>query len=125
MKRNTILRQESEIRISRIINHGGGDEAARGRDKRGRPTKSPLGNNKSPKKRAGRAGNVDGRVGMNINIVEIWVIGEESSPKGSKMEVGISEEQERNLQFRVGGREMRESRWVVGIRSGGGAIEEE
>lgn len=41
------------------------------------------------------------------------------------MEVGISEKEESNLQFRVGGREMRESRWVVGIRSGGGAIEEE
>lgn len=41
------------------------------------------------------------------------------------MEVGISEKEESNLQFRVGGREMRESRWVVGIRSSGGAIEEE
>lgn len=71
MKRDTILRQESEISISRIINHGGGDEAARGRDESGRATISPLGNNKTTQKRAARASNVDGGIGMNINIVKI------------------------------------------------------
>lgn len=125
MKRDTILRQESEIRIGRIINNGRRNEAARGRDKRGRPTISPLGNNKTTQKRADRTSNVNRGISMNIKIVEIRVIGEESNPKRSKMEVRISEKEERNLQFGVSGGETREGRWVVGIRSGGGAIEEE
>lgn len=71
MKRDTILREEGEVGVGRIINKRRRDKAAHGGDKRRRPAVGPLGNNKPAQKRAIGARNVNRGIGMNINIVQI------------------------------------------------------
>ena len=50
-----------------------------------------------------RAGDVDGRIGLDIHVVEVFGKGilEKLLPKRGEVEVGVGEEEERNLEFGV------------------------
>ena len=71
-----------------------------------------------------RAGDIDRRISVDVDVVEVFGKGilEKLLPKRGKVEVGVGEEEESDLEFGVFGGEVGEC--VGGVGEKGGAVEE-
>ena len=117
MKRDTVLGENSEVGIGGVVEESGGYQPTRGRDEGRRGSIRSLRLHESSLENAGGgARDIDGWIGMDINIVQIGRTPvEESIPKRSEMEVGVGEEEKGDLQFRIFGGKVGEFRRVVWI----------
>ena len=70
MQRDAVLRQHGEERVGRIVDDGGGEQTASSGDERRRAAVGFLRRNEAEfEDGALRAGDVDGRIGVNIHVV--------------------------------------------------------
>ena len=125
VQRDAVLREHGEERVGRIVDDGGGEQTASSGDERRRAAVGFLRRNEAEfEDGALRAGDVDGRIGVNIHVVEVFGRGifEKLLPERGEVEVGVCEEEEGDLEFGVFGGEVREC--VGGAGERGGAVEE-
>lgn len=126
VQRDAVLRQHGEERVGRIVDDGGGEQSARGGDERGGAAVGFFGRNEAGLENGAlRAGDVDGRIGVDVDVVEVFGRGilEKLLPERGEVEVGVGEEEESDLEFGVfGGGEVGEC--VGGVGERGGAVEE-
>lgn len=104
MKWDAVLRDYREVRVSRIVEHRGGEESTRRRDETRRRSFSFLGRDYSVLEHTLQRIDFDKRVRVDVNIVLIDAgIGEEAFPKGSKLEIRVSKEEKGNFGATYGG----------------------
>ena len=117
MKRDTVLGEDSEVGIGGVVKECGGYQPTCSGDEGRRGAISSLRLNESSLENAGGGvRDIDGWIGMDINVVQIGRAPvEESIPKRSEMEVGVGEEEKGDLQFRIFGGKVREFGRVVWI----------
>ena len=97
-------KKEEEERIGRIVDDGGGEQTARGGDERQRAAVGFFRRNEVEfEDGAIRAGDIDGRIGVDIHVVEVFGRGilENLLPERGEVEVGVGEEEESDLEFGV------------------------
>lgn len=104
VQRDTVLRNQGEVGVRRVVKEGGGDEAARGGDEgRGGPLGS-FRNDDFIGENAGGRGDFDRRVGVDVDVVEIrGSMVEEEVPEGEEVKVGVGEEEEGDFGAEGGG----------------------
>ena len=120
------LRQHNEERVGQIVDDGSGEQTTRRRDERRQVAVGFFHRNEAKfEDGALRVGEVDGRISVDIDVVEVFgrAILEKLLPERGKVEVGVSEEEESDLEFGVFGGKVGECVGWVGER--GGAVEEE
>jgi hypothetical protein len=95
VERDAVLGDNREEGVGGIVEYGGGEHSARGGDQGRGGAIGALGSDETAAENAGRDGDVDGGIGMDVNVVEIGSgFGEEALPKGGEVEVGVGEEEE-------------------------------
>lgn len=102
-----VLRYERKELVRRVVQHCGGDEAARGGDESGRGSLGPFSRDEPILEDAPGRGNGDSRVGVDVDVVEMRIHGwgsiEEELPKRGKVEVSVGEEEEGDFGAAGGG----------------------
>lgn len=114
-----MLGDQREVSIRGVVEHRGGEEAARGGDEsRGRSLSSPR-RDDLPFKNAFEGRNVDERVGVDVDVVVFaGDIGEESLPQRGELERRVSEEEEGDFGAAAGGGEVGFGGGEVGLAAG-------
>lgn len=110
MEWDTELGKDSEVSVGGIIKYSGGQEAAHGGDQSGRRTVGTFGMlNELVFENTIWASDIYRGIGMDIDIVEIFIRFKELFPQRSEVEIGVGEEKEGDLELGVfGGGEVRE-----------------
>nr|POE62320.1 hypothetical protein CFP56_72422 [Quercus suber] len=97
---DAVLRQHGEERIGQIIDDGSGEQTGRRGDERWRAAVGFFGQNEAEfEDGALRAGDVDGRIGVDVGVVEVFGKGilEKLLLERGEVEVGVGEEEESDL----------------------------
>ena len=98
MQGDAMLRDESEIRISRIVEESGSEEATGSRDESGGGALGLLGSDEAAIEYAAGMGDSGGGVSVDVDVVEATVAAaEEDLPERGEVEVGVGEEEEGDL----------------------------
>lgn len=94
----TVLRDEREELVGRVVQHGCGEEAAGGGDESRGGALSPLGGDESVLENARRRGNLESRVGVDVDVEQMGIHGmgavEEELPERGEVEVSVSQKEE-------------------------------
>lgn len=103
MERHAVLGEDGKEGIGRIVENGGGEHSARGGDEGRGGTIGPLGGDETVAENTGRDGDVDRRIGVDVNIEKIGgSFGKEALPEGGEVDVGVGEEEEGDFGFGFG-----------------------
>lgn len=125
MERNAVLGENRKESVSRVVENRGGKKPTRGGDEGSGRAVGAFGGDEAVVEDTRRARDVDGGIGVDVNVVEIGIAIEESFPEGSEMQVGIGEEEESDLELRVrASREMRKCGGVGRERRPSNAVKE-
>lgn len=120
MERDTLLGENREEGVVRIVQEGGGEESASGGNERRRGPLGLLALDEAVLENAGRMSHLSGGIGVDIDVVEIFITSEEFLPEGSEVDVGVGEKKKSDLELRVGGAKMGEGAGEIGGRGGSG-----
>ena len=121
-ERSSMMAKNGEECVGRIVDDRGGEQTVHCGDERRRAAVGFFRRNEAEfEDDAFRAGDIDGRISVDVDIIEVFGKGilEKLLLERGEVEVRVGEEEESDLEFRVFGGEVGE---CVGER--GGAIEE-
>ena len=128
MEGDTLLGEDREEGVVGIVKKSGGEETTCGGDEHRRGPLRLLCRDETVLKNSGRMSHLSGRIGVNVDVVQIFITPKELLPQRGEMKVGIGEKEECDLELRVCGAEMREGGGQIRGRAGGvegsGAAEE-
>lgn len=96
VKGDAVLGEDDEEAVGKVIDESSGE------DKRGGSTVGALGGDKPAIKNALGTRDVGGEIRVDMDVVEARVAVEKALPKGSKVEVGVGEEEKGDFELGVG-----------------------
>lgn len=114
MEGDTVLGEDREEGVVGVVKEGGGEEAACGGDEHRRGPLRLLRRDEAVLKNSGWMSHLNGWIGVDVDVVEIFITSEELFPQRGEVEVGVGEEEECDLELRVGGAEMRKGGGQIG-----------
>lgn len=94
---NARLGDECEVQIQWIVEDGVGHEPTRGGDECGRRALGSLGRYEPVLEELVSVRELGGGIGVDVDVVEAFVAGEELGPDGGEDEIGVCEEEEGNF----------------------------
>lgn len=98
-----MLRDDGEVGVEWVVEEGSGEEASRGGDEGWVGAGGFLGGYEAAGEYASGRGDFGRGIGVDVDVVEVFVVLEEELPERGEMEIGVGEEEEGDLGFAIGG----------------------
>lgn len=102
MQGDAALREEREVVVERIVEESGGEKSASGGDEgRGGARGLLPGDEPAGEYAGGRDIDLDGRIGVDVDVESEVFTAEEAFPERREEEIGVCQEEERDFRVRV------------------------